>query len=146
MNTNDSFSISAFKMLLSVLSLVIIVPMTDNLNDISFYVIISVYVLGKFIDLVAKISQRQLKIFFVIYIVGIIVSIIIVAMCFLGFAYENVKNGITNTFSYNKCLIFLTEAICFVDIADFVFCICKLNYTKKSYINLTKRVNKESGW
>lgn len=131
MNTNDSFSISAFKMLLSVLSLVIIVPMIDNLDDISFYVTISVYVLGKFIDLVAKISQRQLKVFFIVYILGVIISIIIVAMCFLGFAYEDVKNGITNTLSYNKCLIYLTTAICFIDIADFVFCICKLNYTKK---------------
>lgn len=131
MNTNDSFSVSAFKMLFSLLSLVIMIPMVDDLKEIAFYVTISVYVLGKFIDLVAKISQRQLKVFFIIYICGVIVSMLVVAMCFLGFAYADVENGITNTLEYNKCLIYLTTMICFIDVADFVFCICKLNYTKE---------------
>lgn len=131
MNTNDTFSVSAFRMLISILSLIIMLPMVGNLTDISFYVTVSVYVLGKFLDLSAKISQRQLKIYFVIYIVGVVVSIIIVTMCFFGFACTNVNNGITNTLQYNKVLMFLTTSICFIDVADFVFCIYKLNYTKK---------------
>lgn len=131
MNTKDGFTISAFRMLLSVLSLVIILPMVDNLTDISFYVTVSVYVLGKFIDLVAKISQRQLKIFFIVYILGAVVSMVAVAMCFFGFANADISNGVTNTLTYNKILLYVTALICFVDVADFVFCICKLSYTKK---------------
>lgn len=130
MNTKDNFTISAFRMLLSVLSLVIIIPMMNNLEDISFYVSVSVYVLGKFIDLVAKITQRQLKIFFVVYVLGAVISIVAVAMCFLGFADVGIASGITNTLTYNKILLYVTTGICFVDVADFVFCICKLSYTK----------------
>ena len=48
MNTKESFGISAFRMLLSVISLVIIIPMVWNVSDISLYVTVSVYVLGKF--------------------------------------------------------------------------------------------------
>lgn len=86
MNTKDSFTISAFKMLLSIVALVIILPMVDNLTDISFYVTVSVYVLGKFIDLISKIIERQLKIFYIIYIAGAIVGMLAVAMCFYAFA------------------------------------------------------------
>lgn len=131
MNTNDSFSVSSFKMLFSVLSLVIMIPMIDKLDDISLYVTVSVYILGKFLDLVAKISQRQLKVYFIIYIFGVTISIFIVAMCFLGFAYMDVENGLTNTEPYNICLFCFATLICFIDVADFVLCICKLNYTKK---------------
>lgn len=130
MNTNEGFSISAFRMLLSMVSLVIIFPMLGNFDDSSFYVSVSVYVLGKFIDLVAKISQRQLKIFFAIYIFGAVVSIAVVAMCFLGFANVDITNGITHTLLYNKIVLGATGFICFVDVADFVYCICKLCYTK----------------
>ena len=104
--------------------------MMNNLEDISFYVSVSVYVLGKFIDLVAKITQRQLKIFFVVYVLGAVISIVAVAMCFLGFADVGIASGITNTLTYNKILLYVTTGICFVDVADFVFCICKLSYTK----------------
>ncbi|MDE6421665.1 MAG: hypothetical protein K2K87_14255 [Lachnospiraceae bacterium] len=131
MSTNDSFAIVAFKVLLSIVSLVIMIPLVNNLTDISFYVTVSVYVLGKFIDLVAKISQRQLKIFFIIYIMGVVVSILACAMCFLGFANVDISNGITNTLAYNVILLSLASLICFVDVADFVLCICKLSYTKR---------------
>lgn len=138
MNTKDSFTISAFKMLLSVLSLVIILPMVENLTDISFYVTVSVYILGKFIDLIAKISQRQLKVFFIVYILGAVVSMVAVAMCFFAFANTSVSNGITNTLIYNRILLYVTTALCFVDVADFVFCICKLSYTKKKLHQFNK--------
>lgn len=131
MNTKDNFTISAFRMLLSVLSLVIIIPMVNKLEDVSFYVSVSVYVLGKFIDLVAKITQRQLKIFFVVYILGASVSIVVVAMCFLGFANVGTSNELTNTILYNTTLLYATTLICFVDVAEFVFCVCKLSYTKR---------------
>jgi len=138
MNTKDSFTISAFRMLLSILSLVIIIPMVDNLNDISFYVSVSVYVLGKFIDLVAKITQRQLKIFFVIYIFGAVASIVAVAMCFLVFADVGILSELTNTLIYNRVLLYVTTLICFIDVADFVFCICKLSYTKEKLHQFNK--------
>lgn len=131
MVTKDSFTIVAFKVLLSIVSLVIMIPMIDNLTDISFYVTVSVYILGKFIDLVAKICQRQLKIFLMIYIAGVVVSILAVAMCFLGFANVDISNGITNTFSYNVLLLGLASLIGFVDVADFVLCICKMIDTKR---------------
>ncbi len=139
MNTKDSFTISAFRMLLSVLSLVIIIPMVDNLKDISFYVSVSVYVLGKFIDLIAKITQRQLKIFYVVYVWGAVVSMVAVAMCFLGFANVGIANELTNTLTYNRILLYVTTFICFVDVADFVFCVCKLSHTKEK-LHQFKRV------
>lgn len=130
MNTNDSFSIAALKMLLSAVSIVIMLPMVENVTDISFYVTVSVYVLGKFIELVANISDRPLKIFFVIYIAGVIVGIVAVSMCFYAFAISS--NGSENqiTLIYNQVLLILTLAFGFIDIANFVYCICKLNYTK----------------
>lgn len=131
MNTKDGFTISAFKMLLSIVALVIMLPMVDNLTDISFYVTVSVYVLGKFIELVSKITERQLKVFFVIYIAGAIVGMLAVAMCFYAFANVDISNGVSNTITYNWILMGMTIAFCFIDIADFVYCICKLSYTKK---------------
>lgn len=131
MNTKESFGISAFRMLLSVISLVIIIPMVWNVSDISLYVTVSVYVLGKFIDLVAKIYQRQFRIIFDIYVIGVVISIVAVAMCFYGFASVNIPNGITHKMLYNVILIVVTTVICFTDVADFVVCICKLKYTKK---------------
>lgn len=131
MNTKDSFTISAFKMLLSIVALVIMLPMVDNLTDVSFYVTVSVYVLGKFIELVSKITERQLKVFYIIYIMGVIVGMLAVAMCFYAFANIDVNNGISNTITYNWILMGMTIAFCFIDVADFVYCICKLTYTKK---------------
>lgn len=130
-DTKDGFEIMAFKMLLSVLSLVIMIPMVDTLTDVSFYVSVCVYVLGKFVDLVAKINQRNFKLFFVIYILGLTISIIAAAMCFCGFASTNNTNEITNTLLYNRVLLGLVTAICFVDVSDFVFCICRLSYTRR---------------
>lgn len=131
MNTKDGFTISAFKMLLSIVSLVIILPMVDHLEDISFYVTVSVYVLGKFIELISKIMERQLKVFYIIYILGAIIGILAVAMCFYAFADTDTSNGISNTITYNWILMIMTIAFCFIDIADFIYCICKLTYTKK---------------
>lgn len=131
MDTKEGFEITAFKMLLSVLSLIIMIPMVGILTDISFYVTVCVYVLGKFIELVSKITQRQIKLFFIIYMLGVIISIVVAGMCFLGFASTDVNNGITNTLLYNQILLGLTTAICFIDVADFILCICKLSYTRK---------------
>lgn len=131
MNTKDSFTISAFKMLLSIIALVIILPMVDNLADISFYVTVSVYVLGKFIELISKIMERQLRVFYIIYIAGAIIGMLAIAMCFYAFASADAPNGIVNTITYNWILMCMTIAFCFIDIADFIYCICKLSYTKK---------------
>lgn len=131
MNTKDGFTISAFKMLLSIVALVIMLPMVDNLTDISFYVTVSVYVLGKFIDLVSKITERQLKVLYFIYIAGVIIGILAVAMCFYAFSSTNSLNSVSNTKTFNWILMGMTTAFCFIDIADFVYCICKLSYTKK---------------
>lgn len=131
MNTKDSFPISAFKMLLSITALAIMLPMVDNLTDISFYVTVSVYVLGKFIELVSKITERQLKVFYIIYIMGTIVGILSVVMCFYAFASTGDSSRVSNTITYNWILMGMTIAFCFIDVIDFIYCICKLSYTKK---------------
>lgn len=131
MNTKDNFTICAFKMLLSSMAVIIILPMVDNLTDISFYVTVSVYILGKFIELVSKITERQLKVFHYIYIAGIVVGMFAIAMCFYAFANTDATDGISNTITYNWILMIMTIAFYFIDMADFVYCICKLNYTKK---------------
>lgn len=131
MNTKDGFMISAFKVLLSMVALVIMLPLVGNIKDISFYVTVSVYVLGKFIELVSKITERQLKIFYFIYIAGSILGMLAVTMCFFAFANTDVSCGVSNTITYNWILMCMTIAIGFIDIADFVYCICKLSYTKK---------------
>ncbi len=131
MNTKDGFTISAFKMLLSVVSLAIMLPMVDDLTNISFYVTVNVYVLGKFIDLVSKIMERQRKLFFIIYLIGVVIGMIAVGMCFFAFANTDIANGISFTLPYNYILLVMVTAFCFIDIADFVLCICKLNDTKQ---------------
>jgi hypothetical protein len=131
MNTKDDFTILTFKMLLSALSLVIILPMMGNLIDTSFYVTVIVYILGKLVELVSKVPHRQPMCFFILYILGIIASIIAVAMCFFGLVETNGSNSITSTFGYNVILIILSAFVCFTDVADFTFGICKLCYTKR---------------
>ena len=131
MNTKDGFMISAFKMLLSIVSLAIMLPMVVDLESISFYVTISVYVLGKFIELVAKIMERQMKYFFVIYMVGAVIGMIVVGMCFFAFADTAFATGISKTTAYNYALLGMTGAFCFIDITDFVFCVCRLGDTKR---------------
>lgn len=125
MHTEDNFTVSSFRMLLSVVAIIIMLPLVDNLTDLSFYVTVSVYVLGKFIELVAKISERQLKIFYIIYICGVLLGMLAISMCFYAFA-----SGGPSTLKYNQTLIVITIAFGFIDIADFVYCICKLSYTK----------------
>lgn len=130
MNTTDSFSISALKMLLSTISIVIILPFVEDFTDISFYVTVSVYVLGKFIDLVAKISERNTKSFHNIYIVGVIIGIITVSMCFYAFA--SISAACSLTLAFNHCLLVLISGFFFIDIVDFMYSIMKLSYTKKA--------------
>lgn len=129
MVTRDDFSTSALKMLLSAISLVIIFPIMDHTTDVSLYVTVSVYVLGKFIDLVAKVTQRQLLLFYIIYIGGIIVGIVAVSMCFYGFA--SMSETKTCSLFFNQVLIMLSACYCFIDVADFVYCIYRTIYTKK---------------
>lgn len=131
MNTKEGFEISAFRMLLSAASLAIMIPMVKVVVGISFYVTVCVYILGKFVDLVAKVKQRQNKLFFVIYIIGILISILAIGMCFWGFANAGTSETVTNTPMYNIILLIMAVAICAIDIADFIFCICRLNYTKE---------------
>uniref|UniRef100_UPI004055C3FD hypothetical protein n=1 Tax=Acetatifactor sp. TaxID=1872090 RepID=UPI004055C3FD len=131
MSTKDGFAISSFKMLLSVVSLVIMIPIIGNLKDVSFYVTVCVFVLGKFFELVSKILDRPIKIFFILYLIGVAIGTLAVAMCFLGFASINITNGISNTLTYNYILLGLTAAFCFIDVADFVLCVCKISYTKR---------------
>lgn len=130
MNTTDSFSISALKMLLSTISIVIILPFVEDFTDISFYVTVSVYVLGKFIDLVAKISERNTKSFHNIYIIGVIIGIITVSMCFYAFA--SISADCSLTLAFNHCLLVLISGFFFIDIVDFMYSIMKLSYTKKA--------------
>lgn len=128
MVTKDDFSTSALKMLLSAISLVIIFPIIDHTNDVSLYVTVSVYVLGKFIDLVAKVTQRQFLLFYIIYIVGIIMGIVAVSMCFYGFA--SISETHECSLVFNQILVMFSACYCFIDVADFVYCIYRTIYTK----------------
>lgn len=131
MSTKDGFIISSFKLLLSVVAIVIMLPMVDNLTDISFYVTVSVYVLGKFVELVDKVMGRPFKIFYVIYIIGIIIGVVAVSMCFYAFASSDGLGQNTFSLLYNQILLIMVFAFGFIDVADFVFCICKQTYTRE---------------
>lgn len=136
MNTNDSFVVSAFRMMLSVLALIIMLPLVDNFTDVSFYVTVSIYLLGKFVDLVAKVTHKQLFLIYFICVIGMIICVVAIGMCFLGFASVGAaETGIVkmfvNTKPYNYTLIIATTLVCMVDVIDFIFCISKLNYTKQ---------------
>lgn len=107
MGTKDDFAVSALKVLLSAVSLAIMLPMMYNLDGVSFYATVSVYVLGKFVDLVAKLTEKQLKMLYVIYIAGIGVAIVAVALCFYAFASAGSTNSLSNALCFNGTLMFL---------------------------------------
>ncbi len=136
MTLKDDFSSAALKFLLSVISLVIIFPVISHTSDIALYVTVSVFVLGKFVDLLGKISQRQLALFYVIYILGIFVGIAAVAMCFYGFA--SMPEAKAFPIGFNITLVVLAAVYSFIDLADFVYCIVRTIYTKKQLHHFTK--------
>ena len=117
----DDFSASSLKMLVSAVSLGVIFPVVTHTADVALYITVCVYVLGKFVDLVSKVSQRQLMLFYIIYIGGIAVGVIAVAMCFYGFA--NIVEAHSNSLTFNFVLVVLCALYCFIDVADFVYSI-----------------------
>lgn len=136
MTLKDDFSTSALKFLLSVISLVIIFPVVGHTSDIALLVTVSVFVLGKFVDLLSKVTQRQLALFYVIYILGIFVGVAAVAMCFYGFA--SISEAGEFSISFNITLVILSAIYSFIDLADFVYCIVRTIYTKKQLHHFAK--------
>lgn len=136
MTLRDDFATAALKMLLSVISLVIIFPVVSNTTDISLYVTVSVFVLGKFVELVEKVTQRQLVLFYAIYIIGIFVGIVAVAMCFYGFAA--MPEDVTLSLEFNMVLVVFAACYCFIDLADFIYCLARTIYTKKQLHHFAK--------
>lgn len=125
----DDFSTSSLKMLVSAISLGVIFPVVEHTSDVALYVTVCVYVLGKFVDLVSKVSQRQLIMFYIIYIGGIAVGVLTLAMCFYGFA-TIVETG-SNSLTFNFILVGLCALYCFIDVADFVYSIFLNVYTRR---------------
>ena len=123
--TKDEFVYSALRLLISIVSLVIMIPLFD---DISLYITALVFSLGKLIDVLEKlISQRQ-KSLFVVNVIMIFVAIIGISMSFYV-----LSGGIaqSNTI-YNIMLLVLNSVFCVFEIICFVHYICKLYYTKKA--------------
>lgn len=132
MSTNNKFSICSFRTILSILAIVIMIPLalynTDS-SDISFYVTVSVFVLGKYVDLVEKVLDRPSRLYHFVYMLGIVIGILAVAMCF--FAFVGITLILSVKMIYDNALIVLTMFFCFIDIAEFIYYVCRLNYTKK---------------
>lgn len=136
MSTNDGFAILVLRVLLSVLALLIMVPMFDNSADVPFYVTVCVYLLGKLVDLAAKIMRKQFFLMLLIYMAGVIICIAAIGICFLGIASvgivpENVVGKFVGTAPYNFSLIIMSALICLVDLIEFLFCLGRIMYTKK---------------
>ena len=64
MNTKDNFAITAFRVLITSISIAIMFPFVEHTSNASFYVTIIVFVLGKFVEIVFSLSSRPLKIMF----------------------------------------------------------------------------------
>jgi len=126
MNTKDNYMVVSFKMLLASIAIVIMIPMIDNTSDISFYVSVCVYVLGKFIDLLVKLSEKPIKQFFIVYQLGVIVGIVVISICFFVFADMSVC-----TIKVNWALFILTVVFASIELMELIYCFCKLYNTKK---------------
>ena len=125
----DDFSTSSLKMLVSAISLGVIFPVVEHTADVALYITVCVYVLGKFVDLVSKVTRRQLIMFYVIYIGGIVVGVLALAMCFYGFAHIVEVNS--NSLTFNFVLVGLCALYCFIDVADFVYSVFINVYTRE---------------
>lgn len=121
MNVKDSFSIMTFRMLLSVVSVSIIVPFFDDITDNSFYVTICVFVLGKFIDFIDKIVDRTRKDSFVLYLVGIMVAVMSITLCFYAFLCWGDDGFEVYAINYNVTLMLTALVLGTIDLLDF-FC------------------------
>lgn len=129
MNSKDNFQALTLRILLVIVSLAIMLPIVDD-SAISFYVTVSVFVLGKLIDLTEKIIDSRTKMFFTVYLIDIILGILILAMCFYGFANVDATKEGKFLIGYNYILLCMTTLFCVADIMEFVSGICRLYHTK----------------
>jgi len=124
----DDFATSALKMLLSVISLVIIFPVANKTSDIALCITICVFMLGKLLDFINKVTQRQLFLLYVVYIMGVLIGIAAVAMCFYGFSA--ITEGMEISLAFNATLVCLAATYSFIDLIEFIYCISRMIYTK----------------
>lgn len=130
--SENNFSICSFRTILSIVTIVIIIPvamMNTGTTDISLYITICVFVLGKYVDLIAKILDRPSRLCFWIYIVGLIIGMMVVAMCF--FATLGIGYILSERIIYDCILIAFTMFFGFVDVAEFINYLGKVVYTKE---------------
>lgn len=128
MSSKDNFQVLTLRILLVIVSLAIMLPAVDD--AIAFYVTVSIFVLGKLIDLTEKISESRTKLFFAVYVIDIILGILILAMCFYGFADVDAAKAEEFFIVYNYILLGMTTVFCAADIIEFVSGICRLYHTK----------------
>lgn len=124
----DDFATSALKMLLSVISLVIIFPVANKTGDIALCITVSVFMLGKLLDFISKVSQRQLLVLNIFYILGVIIGIVAIGMCFYGFSAVTEKMELS--LAFNGILVCLAASYSFIDLIEFIYCIARTIYTK----------------
>lgn len=87
MGTNDNYSLMVFKWLVTIMSLVIIIPaLFDGTTRIAFILTSCVYIFSKFIDNIEGISKYRDLFRTFCCIMGSIVGAIAVGMCFYYFA------------------------------------------------------------
>ena len=128
MTVRDDLTTASLKTLLSIISLVIILPIIEYTESITLYITVCVFVLGKFVEVIQKCNHRQPVSYFCMYIVGILLGIIAISMCFYGFATIAEDNSLSSSFNYT--LIAISAYYCFLDIADLLFCVARTIYTK----------------
>lgn len=141
MNTKDNFAITAFRVLITSISIAIMFPFVEHTSNASFYVTIIVFVLGKFVEIVFSLSSRPLKIMFKYYVAYIFLSIVIISMCFFSFLETNMTTE--SSAGFNLILYCCTIALGFFDMFEFIYCTVKLYATIKTLkINESNRKEK----
>lgn len=96
MGMNDSFSTITFRILVTAISLAVMLPVFLINDGVSFYATISVFALGKLVDSITKITNREHPSLYWWFFSGIVVSILAVSMCFFAFASLNMPESDRN--------------------------------------------------
>lgn len=124
----DDFSMASLKLLVSAISLAVIFPIVEDVSTVALYITVCVFIFGKFVDLISKMTQRQFLLFYFIYLVGIITGILALALCFFGCA--NIAENQKNALELNFWLVGFCSLYCAIDLADFVYNVYVTVYTK----------------
>lgn len=122
MSIHDRFSICAFKMIISVLSWILILPQSAIGESPAYAVTLLVFVMGKIIEQIVKVEAVYSKLLTGVYLAGIVIGIIDV-----GFLFWSLLNSNYQLLPY---LLYLTILIFSIDALDFLLSASKFIKTK----------------